>query len=311
MFSDSKLKVFSGNSNVALAEEIAKHLKTKLGGAEVGEFSDGEPRIEIQESVRGADVFMVQSICTPANNNIMELLVFIDALKRASAQRITAVIPYYGFGRQDHMMGREPISAKLVANFIAQAGANHVLAVDLHSPQIQGFFDIPCDNLTAMKLFADYLKEKKLGEIVVVSPDVGGVKRARNFSRMLEAQLAVIDKNRPKPNVAEVMNVIGDVEGKTAVLVDDLIDTGGTVVNGAEALLEKGAEKVYACVTHGVLSGGAPEKIDESKLAELVITNSIPLKEQGKKIKVLSLAPLLAEAMKRIHLGESVSQLFV
>lgn len=300
--------IFSGNSSKLLAEEVCKELGLQLGKAKILEFSDGETRVELLESVRKKDVFVIQSTCNPVNNNLMELLLMIDALKRASAQSIAAVIPYFGYSRQDHLSGIEPISAKLVADFIALAGATHVVSVDLHSPQIQGFFEIPCENLSASSIFCNYFKKKNLSDLTVVSPDLGGVKRARVFSNQLNASLAIIEKNRPKPNESEAINLIGSVKGRTAVLFDDIIDTGGTIVNAANFLLEREAKEVYACCTHGVLSGNACERLKQSEIKEVITTNSIPFQKNERKIVQLSLAPLLSKEIKKIHEGENQSQ---
>jgi ribose-phosphate pyrophosphokinase len=285
-----------------------------MGKAVVKTFSDGEVNVEIDESVRGMDVFAIQSICSPVNNNLMELLILIDALKRASARRITAVLPYYGYARQDRKVSpRAPISAKLVADLITTAGASRILAVDLHAGQIQGFFNIPVDHLFAAPIILDYLKKIK-NDVVIVSPDAGGVERARAYAKRLNASLAIIDKRRDSPNVAQVMNIIGDVSGMSAVLVDDMVDTGGTLVRGAYALMEKGAKEVRACCTHPVLSGSAIEVIMESPIKEMIVTDTIPLKSEAKacpKIKILSISSLLAEAIRRIYQDESVSDLFV
>jgi len=311
---DGELKVFSGNSNRPLAEKICDYLGVPLGRAEVRTFSDGEVMVEIDESVRGADVFVVQSTCPPVNDNLMELLVMIDALKRASAGRISAVVPYYGYARQDRKVApRHPISAKLVANMITVAGASRVLTMDLHAGQIQGFFDIPVDNLYARPVLLQYIREKFSDDLVIVSPDAGGVERARAFAKRLDVSLAIIDKRREKANVAEVMNIIGDVKGKVAVIVDDIVDTAGTLTKAAEALMEKGAKAVYGCCTHPVLSGNALERIEASPIEELVVTDTIPLSSESSKcpkIKVLSVARLFGEAIRRIHLNESVSALF-
>jgi ribose-phosphate pyrophosphokinase len=308
-----RLKIFSGNANKPLAEEICEILHVPLGEAEIDRFSDGEIRLQIMQNVRGDDVFLVQPTCPPVNDHLMELLIMVDALSRASARRITVVIPYYGYGRQDRKSEpRVPISAKLVANLITAAGADRVLAMDLHVGQIQGFFDIPVDHLYAMPVFLEYIREKNLQDVVVVSPDAGGVERARAFAKRLDADLAIIDKRRPRANVADVMNVIGDVKGKTAILLDDMVDTGGTLCQDADALKSFGAKKIYAATSHGVLSGPAIESINKSAIEELMITNTIPLKGRAsRKITVLSVAPLLAEAIKRIHEDQSVSQLFV
>jgi ribose-phosphate pyrophosphokinase len=308
------LRIFTGNSNIELIRKIAERLKTTIGKSVVKNFSDGEINVEIDESVRGMDVFAIQSICDPVNNNLMELLILIDALKRASARRITAVLPYYGYARQDRKVSpRAPISAKLVADLITTAGASRILAVDLHAGQIQGFFNIPVDHLFAAPIILDYLKKIK-NDVVIVSPDAGGVERARAYAKRLNASLAIIDKRRDSPNVAQVMNIIGDVSGMTAVLVDDMVDTGGTLVRGAYALMEKGAKEVLACCTHPVLSGRAVEVIMGSPIEEMIVTDTIPLKNEAKicpKIKILSISSLLAEAIRRIYEDESVSDLFV
>jgi ribose-phosphate pyrophosphokinase len=310
----NKLKIFSGNANVELAERICRFLGMPLGQAKVGSFSDGEVQTEINESVRGMDVFVVQPTCPPVNHNLIELLVMLDALKRASAQRITVVIPYYGYARQDRkVLPRTSISARLVANLMTVAGAGRILAMDLHAGQIQGFFDVPVDHLYALPVQLEYLK-KINGEVVVVSPDAGGVERARELGKRLNASLAIIDKRREKANVSKVMHIIGNVEGKTAILLDDMIDTGGTIVQAAEALRDNGAKAVYACCTHAVLSGNAVRKIADSPIKEMVATNTIPLSAEAKnvtKIKVLDVSPILGEAIKRIHNEESVSSLFI
>jgi ribose-phosphate pyrophosphokinase len=309
-----RLKIFTGNSNIDLVQKIAKRLGTALGNAVVKTFSDGEINVEIHESVRGMDVFVIQSICSPVNNNLMELLILIDALKRASAERITAVLPYYGYARQDRkVLPRAPISAKLVADLITAAGASRVLTVDLHAGQIQGFFNIPVDHLFAAPVLLEYLRALQ-NEIVVVSPDAGGVERARAFAKRLNASLAIIDKRREAPNVSQVMNIIGDVEGLTVVLLDDLVDTGGTLARAANALMEKGAKEIFACCTHPVLSGQAVNILAESPIKEMVVTDSIPLGEKAMNnpiFKVLSISGILAEAIQRICKDESVSSLFV
>lgn len=308
------LKLFSGNANSALAKEICEYLEISLGQATSSSFSDGEIRIRIEENVRGADVFLVQSCCMPVNTSIMELLIMIDALKRSSAYRITAVIPYFSYARQDRKdQPRVPISAKLMADLITTAGASRVLTMDLHAGQIQGFFNIPVDNLYATPILLDYITKKAGSDLVVVSPDAGGVERARAYAKRLQANLAIIDKRREGPNNAQVMNIIGDVQGKTALLVDDMIDTAGTIVQGAQACAEKGATMVWAGCTHAVLSGPALERIQASCLSEVVVTNTIPLNGKDQrcpKLKVLSVAPLLGEAISRIHQEESVSSLF-
>lgn len=312
-YKDQSLKVFSLNSNVALATEIAEHIGTSLGKCTVTEFSDGEIQMNIEESIRGCEVFVVQSTCSPVNKHIMELLIMIDALKRASARSINIVMPYYGYARQDRKArSREPITAKLVANLLETAGADRVITLDLHAPQIQGFFDIPIDHLQGVPILSDYFKEKNLEDTIIVSPDHGGVTRARRMADRLGAPIGIIDKRRPRPNVAEVMNIVGDIEGKTAILIDDIIDTAGTIALAANALIENGAKEVYACCTHAVLSGPAMERIENSKIKELVITNTIPLPEEKRidKITELSVAPLIGEAITRVHEQKSVSILF-
>ena len=311
-----KLVLFAGNANLPLAQEIADDIGTPLGEAEVSQFSDGEIFVQINQNVRGADVFVIQPTCAPVNHNLMELLIMMDALRRASARRITAVIPYFGYARQDRkVQPRVPITAKLVADLIAAAGAHRVLAVDLHAGQIQGFFNIPVDHLFAAPVLLQYFKERcwSSADLVVVSPDAGGVERARAFAKRLDAALAFIDKRRTGPNVARVMHVIGEVQGKDAIIVDDIIDTAGTTVQSAVALQEAGARRIFASCTHPVLSGPAVERIEQSVLEEVVVTNTIPLREPtaSKRITVRSVAPLLGEAIKRIHGETSVSSLFV
>lgn len=308
-----KLKIFSGNANLNLAEEIAEYLGVSVGEAKVSRFSDGEIHVKINESVRGADVFVIQPTCDPVNDNIMELLIMIDALKRASARRITAVIPYYGYARQDRKArARDPITAKLLANLITASGATRVVTMDLHAGQIQGFFDIPVDHLPGVPILAEYFTSKNIGDTIVVSPDLGGVTRSRDMAERIGASIAIIDKRRPEPNVAEIMNIIGDVNGKTVVMIDDIIDTAGTITQGAQALLERGAKEIYACCTHGVLSGPAIERLEKSPIKEVIVTNTISVPEQKvfDKIRVLSVAPLLGEAIIRIHEDLSVSKLF-
>jgi ribose-phosphate pyrophosphokinase len=311
---DPNLKVFSLNSNVSLAKEIAKVIGVELGKSSVTRFSDGEIQINIEESIRGCDVYVIQSTSAPVNENIMELLIMIDALKRASAKTINIVMPYYGYARQDRKArAREPITAKLVANLLETAGATRVICLDLHAPQIQGFFDIPIDHLMGVPILAEYFKNKELnGDIVIVSPDHGGVTRARKMAERLKAPIAIIDKRRPRPNVAEVMNIVGNIEGKVAILIDDIIDTAGTITLAANALVENGASEVYACCTHPVLSGPAIDRIQNSKIKELVVTNSIELSEEKKTEKIihLSVAPLIGEAIIRVHEEQSVSTLF-
>lgn len=312
-FMDPNLKVFSLNSNPALSKEIAQHIGVNLGQCSVTTFSDGEVQINIEESVRGCDVFVIQSTCAPVNQHMMELLIMIDALKRASAESINVVMPYYGYARQDRKArAREPITAKLVANLLEVAGATRLLAIDLHATQIQGFFDIPVDQLLGVPILADYFTSKELEEIVVVSPDHGGVVRARKMADRLKAPIAIIDKRRPKPNVSEVMNIIGNIEGKTAIIIDDIIDTAGTITLAANALIENGAKRVFACCTHPVLSGPALERIENSSIEELVVLNTIPLPGEKKieKITQLSVAELMGEAIIRVHEKLSVSLLF-
>ena len=312
----NKIRIFSGNSNPALAQKICNCLSVPLGAARVRRFSDGEVMVEIGENVRGRDVYVVQSTCAPTNDNLMELLVITDALKRASAATITAVIPYYGYARQDRKAApRTPITAKLVADLITTAGVNRVVTIDLHAGQIQGFFNIPVDNLYAAPVILNYLKDRFEGQqVVMVSPDAGGTERARAFAKRLQYTLAVIDKRRTGPNVAEVMHLIGDVRDKIAIILDDMIDTAGTLTQAAKALKENGATSVYACATHGVLSGPAIERINNSDIEEVVLTDTVPLGDKEThttKIRVLSVADLLAEAIRRIHEDESVSSLFV
>ncbi len=314
-YANSNLKIFSLNSNEPLATEIAKEVGVELGKSSVKHFSDGEIQISIEESIRGCDVFIVQSTSAPVNENLMELLIMVDAVKRASARTVNVVMPYYGYARQDRKArSREPITAKLVANLLETAGATRVVVLDLHAPQIQGFFDILIDHLMGVPLLSDYFKQKGFNseDVVVVSPDHGGVTRARKMAERLKAPIAIIDKRRPKPNVAEVMNIVGNVEGKICILIDDIIDTAGTITIGAEALVKSGAKEVYACCTHPVLSGPAIERIEKSVIKELVVTNTIQLPEEKKipKIKELSVATLLADAIVRIYENKSVSKLF-
>jgi ribose-phosphate pyrophosphokinase len=309
-----ELRIFSGNANLALAQEISAFLGQKLGEATVASFSDGEIRVKIDENVRGADVFVVQSCCQPVNDSLMELLIIIDALKRSSANRITAVIPYFGYARQDRKdQPRVPITAKLVADLITTAGADRVLTMDLHAGQIQGFFNVPVDHLYALPVLLDYITKKKLTNLVVVSPDAGGVERARAFAKRLQANLAIIDKRREGPNQAQIMNIIGDVEDKRVLLLDDMIDTAGTIVQGAQACADQGAREVWTACTHAVLSGPALERLQSSCLSQVVVTNTIPLRGKEQvcpKLHQLSVAPLLGEAIRRIHEDESVSSLF-
>ncbi len=308
--------MFCGNSNPGLAEKICVHLGMPLGKAKVKNFSDGEIMVEIGENVRGRDIYVVQSTCSPTNNNLMELLIMMDALKRASAATITAVIPYYGYARQDRKVApRTPITSKLVADLITTAGADRMVTIDLHAGQIQGFFNIPVDNLYAAPVILEHLRKRFIHDhIVMVSPDAGGTERARAFAKRLECTLAIIDKRRTGPNVAEVMHLVGDVRDKIAIILDDMIDTAGTLTQAARALKEHGARTIYACATHGVLSGPAIDRINASDIQEVVITDTIPLGEKEtltSKIKVLSIAELLAETVRRIHEDESVSSLFV
>lgn len=308
-----RLRIFTGNSNPALAHEIATHIGVTVGDAFVGHFNNGETQVIIDESVRGKEVFIVQPTCYPVNDSLMELLIMVDACKRASARHVTAVIPYYAYARQDRKTrGREPISAKLVANLLTTAGVSRVVTMDLHAGQIQGFFDIPLDHLIGVPILADYIESKKLTDLVVVSPDLGGVTRARQFADRLHAPIAIIEKRRPMPGVAEVMNLIGSVEGKTAIIIDDIVDTAGSLTEGAKALERFGAKEVFACCTHGVLSDPAVERILASNMKELIITNTIPLPaaKVNPKIKVLSVAPLFGEAIVRIFSELSVSKLF-
>lgn len=310
------IKIFAANANKKLAADVAKYLGLTLGDSEVTKFSDGEISVKIRETIRGADVYIIQPTSYPVNDNLMELLIMIDAMKRASAGRITAVIPYYGYARQDRKaVARDPISAKLVANLITTAGANRVLSMDLHCAQIQGFFDIPVDHLVGVPILTDYYRKKfgsELDDVVAVSPDFGSVGRTRNFATKLDIPIAIIDKRRPKANVSEIMNIIGDFKGKKVILVDDMIDTAGTITNAANALKERGATQVFACCTHAVLSGSAIERIENSAIEELLVLNTIELPEEKRspKIKELSVALLFAEAINRIHEGLSVSKLF-
>ncbi|KPV44648.1 ribose-phosphate diphosphokinase [Alicyclobacillus ferrooxydans] len=310
---DGELKIFTGNANPQLAQEIADHIGVELGECSVMRFKDGEVRINLAESVRGCNVFVVQSTSAPVNENLMELLIMIDALKRASARTINVLIPYYGYARQDRKArARDPITAKLVANLLQTAGANRVICMDLHAGQIQGFFDIPLDHLVGMPILANYFLTKNIDNPVVVSPDMGGVTRARALAERLGAPLAIIDKRRPDANVAEVMNIIGDIQGKTAILIDDMIDTAGTITLGAKALMDRGAREVYACCIHPVLSGDGVDKLQNSPIKEVIVTNTIALPPEKRidKISVLSVAELMAEAVMRVHTHRSISQLF-
>ncbi|QGQ43930.1 ribose-phosphate diphosphokinase [Metabacillus sediminilitoris] len=312
-YGDSSLKIFTLNSNPALAKQIADVVGVDLGKSSVTRFSDGEIQINIEESIRGCDVYIIQSTSGPVNEHLMELLIMIDALKRASAKTINLVIPYYGYARQDRKArAREPITAKLVANLIETAGSTRVITLDLHAPQIQGFFDIPIDHLMGVPILGEYFLGKNFDDIVIVSPDHGGVTRARKLADKLKAPIAIIDKRRPRPNVVEVMNIVGNIEGKTAILIDDIIDTAGTITLAANALVENGAKEVFACCTHPVLSGPAIERIQNSKIKELVVTNSIALPEEKRidKLVELSVAPLIGEAIIRVHEQQSVSLLF-
>jgi len=312
---NNRLRLFSGSANLTLSQEVAHYLGIDLGPMIRKRFADGELYVQIQESIRGCDVYLIQPSCQPVNDHLMELLIMIDACRRASARQVTAVIPYYGYARADRKTaGRESITAKLVANLITQAGANRVLAMDLHAAQIQGYFDIPFDHVYGSPVILDYLISKELQDIVVVSPDVGGVARARAFAKKLnDAPLAIIDKRRQAHNVAEVLNVIGDVRGKTAILVDDMIDTAGTICKGAKALLENGAKSVTCCATHGVLSGDAVKNLNSTDFKEVVLSNTIQIPDSKKieRLKVLSVAPIFAQALKRIHNEESISSLFI
>jgi len=310
----TRLKIFTGNANPDLAKEICAYLCIPLGSAVIKRFSDGEVNVEIRDNVRGVDVFVVQPTCPPVNDHLMELLILMDGLKRASAMRVTAVLPYYGYARQDRkVLPRAPITAKLVADLLTAAGVSRLLTMDLHAGQIQGFFNIPVDHLYSAPVMLEYIKAKYGNDIVIVSPDAGGVERARAFAKRLSASLAIIDKRRVVPNVAQVLNIIGEVDGKTAILLDDMVDTAGTLAQSAEALRREGAEHIYACATHAVLSGPAIERLEKSEIEELVVTDTIPLgpKAACRKLHVLTVAPLLGEAIKRIHFQDSVSSLFV
>ncbi len=305
-------KVFSGTANEEFAKKVAKNLTLPLSDATIRRFSDGEIGVQISESVRGKDVFIIQPTCAPANDTLMEILIMTDALRRSSANSITAIMPYFGYARQDRKAApRVPISAKLVANLLETAGIDRVVTIDLHAGQIQGFFDIPVDNLYGNIIFLDYVKRKNLKNPVIASPDIGGVARARAFANKLGVDMVIIDKRREKANVCEVMNIIGDVEGKDIILVDDMIDTAGTITKGAAVLKEKGASSVMACCTHAVLSGPAYKRIDSSVLDELIVSDTIPLKQKSDKITVLSVAPLFSEVIRRVYHNESVNGLFV
>jgi len=309
------LKLFSGTSNLNLTKEVCDYLNVLPGEMVNKTFSDGETQIEIEENVRGRDTFIIQSTCSPVNENLMQLLIITDALKRASAKSITAVIPYYGYARQDKKVKpRVPISAKLVADLITVAGVNRVMSIDLHAGQIQGYFNIPVDNIFSTPIVLNYMRKHFKNDLSIISPDAGGVERARAFAKRLDASLAIIDKRREAPNVAEAMNIIGYIKGKTAIILDDMVDTGGTLIQAAEALIRNGAAHVYACCTHPVLSGDAAKRIEESPIETLVVTNTIPLSQgssQCSKIEVISVAEILGEAIKRVYFSKSVSSLFV
>lgn len=312
-----QVKLMTGNSNPQLAKAVAGNLGIPLSDVTVGRFSDGEIQVVINESVRDCDVFIIQSLCYPANDNIMELLLIADALKRASAGRITAVIPYYAYGRQDRKVNpRDPISAKLLADILTASGINHIVVIDLHAKQVEGFFDIPVDHLQARPVLTQYFLSEGRGgnDTVVVSPDIGGVARARNFAKVLASPIAIIDKRRPKPNVSEVMNIIGDVNGKRAVIIDDIIDTAGTIVNAARAIKEKGAAEVYAACTHPVFSGPAVDRLSKATadgvIKEVIVTDTILLRKTFEGVKVLTVAGMIGEAIRRIHFGESISRMF-
>lgn len=311
VFSD--LKLFTCNAHPELANEIAELMGIKVGKSTVNKFSDGEIQVSIWESVRDCDVYVVQPTCAPVNDHLMELLIMIDALKRASAGRINAVIPYYGYARQDRKAkARDPITAKLVANLIQAAGADRVISMDLHANQIQGYFDIPVDHLLGLPILTKYFKEKNLDNVVVVSPDHGSVTRARNMAERLDAPIAIVDKRRPEPNKSEIMNIIGDIDGKNCILLDDMIDTAGTICNAASALIELGAKNVYACATHGVLSGTAKERLEKSPIQELVLLNTLPIDDEKKldKMTFISVGPIFSEVITRVYQGGSVSTLF-
>ena len=308
-----RLKIFGGNANRQLALEICQYLGVNIGASNAKRFSDGEIQVKVDESVRGADVFIIQPTSTPVNEHLMELLIMIDAMRRASARRITAVIPYYGYARQDRKTrARDPITAKLTANLLFAAGTRRVITMDLHAGQIQGFFDIPVDHLPGVPILAEYFMQNKMDNLVVVSPDIGGVTRARDLAERLRVPLAIIDKRRPEPNVAEVTNIIGKIKDKRVIMIDDIIDTAGTITKGAEALLEQGVKEIYACCTHPVISGPAVDRLKNSVIKEVVVTNTIPLSSEKMfdRVKVLSVAPILGEAIIRVHEDLSVSKLF-
>ncbi|GAK13893.1 ribose-phosphate diphosphokinase [Geomicrobium sp. JSM 1781026] len=312
-YDDSSLKIFTLNSNPALAEEIAEHIGVRMGKSSVKRFSDGEVQMNIEESIRGDDVYLVQSTSNPANEHMMELLIMIDACKRASAKTINVVMPYYGYARQDRKArSREPITAKLMANLLETAGVTRLLTFDLHASQIQGFFDIPVDQLLGSRILSSYFKDKNLDDLVIVSPDHGGVVRARRMADMMDAPIAIIDKRRPRPNEAEVMNIVGNIDGKTAIIIDDIIDTAGTLQIAGDALIKQGAKEVYACATHPVFSGPAISRLEDSQIKEVVVTNTIVLPEEKQipKIKQLSVGSLMADAIVRVHEQTSVSTLF-
>jgi len=307
------MKIFTGNSNPELAEKIAKAAGVKLGKVEVKKFVNGETYARFDESVREQDIFLIQSTSDPVNDNLMELLVMIDAAKRSSAKTINAVLPWYGYSLQDRQtQAREPITSKLVADLLDKAGADRVITIDFHAGQIQGFFDIPTDHLTAMHIFAEHIRKKKLTNVIIVSPDAGGVKRARAFAKILNAPLAIVDKRRPKPEEAEITNLIGDVKGKTAIVIDDIVNTGSTMAPVAHALLDKGAKEVYFCATHAILSGPAVERLKATKIKEIIFTDTIhiPVEKRIDKVKILSVSKLLGDAIKRVHEGKSLSELF-
>ncbi len=314
----SEFKIFAGNSNPALAQDIADIMGQPLGKCTVSKFSDGEVSVSIWETVRGEDVYIIQSTCDPVNDNLMELLIMVDAMKRASAARINAVIPYYGYARQDRKAkARDPITAKLTADLLSVAGVDRIITMDLHASQIEGYFDVPVDHLLGSPILARHFKDRILAgeinkDIVVVSPDLGSVPRARKFATTLDAPIAIVDKRRPKPNVSEIMNIIGDIDGKTAILLDDMIDTAGTITNAANALADMGAKEVYACATHPILSGPAFKRIEESAIKEMVLLNTVPIKENilGSRIRTISVAPVFAEAMRRVFANETLSELF-
>ncbi|MGI6257701.1 MAG: ribose-phosphate diphosphokinase [Anaerovoracaceae bacterium] len=308
-----EFKIFTGNAHPDLAEEIASKLGKPLGRAEVKQFSDGEISFNLMESVRGVDCYIIQSTCAPVNDNLMEVLIMIDSMKRASAGRINVVMPYYGYARQDRKAkARDPITSKLVADLLMAAGANRLVTMDLHAPQIQGYFDIPVDHLLGMPILADYWKKKNISDLVIVSPDHGSVTRARNLAEPLGTPIAIVDKRRPEPNKSEIMNIIGDIKGKNCIIVDDMIDTAGTICNAGRALIQLGAKRVFACATHAVLSGPACERLDESPYEEVVLLNTIPVPSEKaiSKMEHLSVAPLFAEAIARIHTNDSISKLF-